>query len=197
MQILEGLMKYEDDQFYMVRNRFLILLMMGAMLRESEAVGLLADDVWEDEVSVDGEKVKVLFIYVQKSKTDQERQGHTVVLAENVVHRALCPVSWFRRYQAKRAPNKQFFFHACDGDKLANTTPGHILKTMLKEMGLDASKYGSHSCRKEGATAAAEKQINKRLLMRHGNWKSSCIYNYISDSMKDTLSVSLAIFRKD
>ena len=194
---LEEIMTHENkgNEFRLVRNQFLIMVMMGGMLRESEAVALTSDDVWVDEVTVESKSKKVLFIFIEKSKTDQERRGHTVVLGENEKNPILCPVTWFEKYVAVRNRKKKFFFHAHGtGDALAKTTPHHILKAMLEQMGVDAKKYGSHSCRRGGCTAAAAKHIQERLLMRHGNWKSSAVHDYIMEPMEDLLSVSLAIF---
>ena len=61
------------------------------------------------------------------------------------------------------------------------------------EIGIDSSDYGSHSCRRGGATAAVAANVDIHLVKRHGNWKSDAVYLYVVDSVKARLSVSGAI----
>ena len=73
--------------------------------------------------------------------------------------------------------------------------PNKIVKAALKRIGVDPERYGSHSARRGGATAAAAQGIAMHLLKRHGRWKSDAVYAYISDSLISRLSVALAIFK--
>jgi hypothetical protein len=61
--------------------------MFVGFLRESEAMALGEDDVWEEVVG----SATILFIFIEKSKTDQGRAGHTVVLEASPVS-PVCPV---------------------------------------------------------------------------------------------------------
>jgi hypothetical protein len=54
----------------------LMIIMMAAFLRESEAAALVETDIWLEHI----EKEQVLFVYVGTSKTDKERRGHTIVV---------------------------------------------------------------------------------------------------------------------
>ena len=175
-----------------IRDMFMFILMFGGLLRESEAVGLKKDEVWVEWDEVQGE---VLYIFIDKSKIDQERKGDTVVLA-SCPSSPLCPVRWFRLYNSI-ARSKDFVFHSTfkSAAKLANATPNGILKRWLVSLGLsdkEVKTYGSHSLRKGGATAAAAKRVRMHLLKRHGRWRSDAVFIYIVDPLVARLEVSRA-----
>jgi hypothetical protein len=185
------------SSFTSVRDYFLILLMTLGMMRGSEAAALLEDDV--EVKSVDG--IQVLMIRIQKSKTDQLRVGDTVFLAAGPDN-LICPLFWFKLYteyfRSAGAPN---FFHS---KKTARSQPSalkglvpattcHILKDRLSAIGVDPKGYGSHSCRRGGATAAVAAGVDITLVKRHGRWKSDAVYSYVDDSMRRKLLVSAGI----
>ena len=177
-----------------IRDYFMILLMTVCMMRESEAVALLATDVTLD--NIDG--AWCLVVLVQMSKTDQERAGHTILVSPSAL-RLTCPLFWYTVYDQTRAKDSKFLFHQAQGARrnvlegLSASTPCHIVKNRLAEIGIDASGYGSHSCRRGGATAAVAANVDLHLVKRHGNWKSDAVYLYVVDSVKARLSVSQAI----
>jgi hypothetical protein len=57
----------------------------------------------------------------------------------------------------------------------------------------EISRYGSHSLRKGGATAAAATRVRMHLLKRHGRWRSDAVFIYIVDPLVARLEVSRAI----
>jgi integrase len=176
-----------------IRDLFMFIIMFGGLLRESEAAGLRKEEVWVVDDEVQGE---VLYIFINKSKRDQERRGDTVVLAA-CPGSPLCPVKWFKLY-TQVARSEEFFFHSSfvKAGRLANGTPNGILKRWLVQMGLsekEAALYGSHSLRKGGATAAAAGRVRMHLLKRHGRWKSDAVFIYIVDPLVARLEVSRAV----
>jgi site-specific recombinase XerD len=178
--------------FLSVRNLFLIILMFAAMMRASEAVALGPGDVWMDEY--EGEQV--LYVYIEKSKTDQERHGHTVLVGK-AKNQGMCPIFWFKIWMCLANSRATALFHQ-KGKLigLAAASVNHILKALLKASDIhnvDCNSLTSHSCRIGGATAAAAAGVALRLIMRHGNWKSYAVFLYIRDSMADRLSVSQSI----
>jgi len=183
-----------------IRDNFMIVLLMAAMLRESELVALRMqgenEDVWLENYKEDeGKEYEVLFVYVEKSKTDQERHGHTIVVGP-AEDKSICPVTLFKQWKRVRWQDHPYLFHAKTAEKkLNNQTPNGRLKVRLSRIGVDASKYGSHSGRRGMATAAAASRVQERLMRKHGNWKSDCIYRYIEESMANRLQVSAAVFR--
>jgi site-specific recombinase XerD len=175
-----------------VRNIFMVILMFAAMLRSDEVVSLRPGDVWLD--TYDGEEV--LYVFIEKSKTDQARNGHTVVLGR-AKDGTVCPIFWFKMFQIWANKEASALFHQKDSVKgLAAPTAGHVLKNLLHLTNIeqvDIKLLTSHSCRIGGATAAAAAGVNMRLIMRHGNWKSFAVFLYSHDCMADRLSVSQAI----
>jgi integrase len=176
-----------------IRDLFMFIIMFGGLLRESEVVGLKKEEVWIDYDELQGE---VLYIFVNKSKRDQERRGDTIVLAA-CPGSPLCPVQWFKLY-TRVARSTEFFFHSTfvKAGRLANSTPNGILKDWLRLMGLsdkEIALYGSHSLRKGGATAASAARVRVHLLKRHGRWKSDAVFIYIVDPLVARLEVSRAV----
>jgi integrase len=174
-----------------VRDVFLIILMMAGFLRESEASDLEVEDVWLETHN----GIELLYVLVVKSKTDQGRRGHTIVIAPAVHLLEACPIAFYKRWMKLRDPQATYLFHQkTSTKKLAHTTPNGIIKKLLKRIKVNPDPYGSHSCRKGGCTEAARKGISVRILKKHGNWISDAIYTYISESMEERISVSQAIF---
>ena len=172
-----------------VRDFFLVLLMMVAMLRESEAAALREKDVWLDSSTGS----HCLFVFVEKSKTDQARNGHTIVVGTAPMP-MICPVFWYVCYIKVRGVSPAFFYNLNSPEyALATTTPNFVLKRLLVSIGVDPEPYGSHSCRRGGVTAAVAAGVEILLVARHGNWRSDAVFLYVSDSLERKLSVSRAI----
>lgn len=173
------------------RDIFLIILSMAAFLRESETTALRAEDVFLEQVPVDNKETTTLIVFVEKSKKDQERKGHTIVIAKGAIP-ALCPHAWFTRYLAKRNNRAEFLFHKTNNvEPLSIKTPCHIIKNWLKAIGVDPSGFGSHSARSGGASAAAAKGVEERLIKRHGNWRSDAVFLYIREPWDSLIDVTV------
>jgi hypothetical protein len=157
--------------------------MFSAMLRSDETVSLRPEDVWLD--TYDGKEV--LYVFIEKSKTDQARNGHTVVLGQ-AKDGAMCPISWFKMVKIGANVKASALFHKKDSvEGLSAPTAGHVLKNLLKLTNIeevDIKLLTSHSCRIGGATTAAAAGVNLRLIMRHGNWKSFAVFLYIRDCIE-------------
>ena len=66
-----------------------------------------------------------------------------------------------------------------------------ILLDDLESLGLEKSKFGLHSLRSGGATAAAAAGINDRVFKKHGRWASDTAKDgYVRGSITEKLSVS-------
>ena len=175
-----------------IRDVFMMILMFMGFLRESEAAALLHDDVWIGEL--EGFEGPVLFINVRMSKTDQTHENATIVLCGSAAS-AICPIRWFRLFQKVRRGGTHLFHQSNRGSvsKLAPASPNSILKKWLERIGIDPRRYGSHSLRRGGATAASRARVKTHVLKRHGRWLSDAVYLYIIDSVQDTLGVARAI----
>ena len=66
-----------------------------------------------------------------------------------------------------------------------------IFLAKLDELGFDASKFGLHSLRAGGTTAAANAGVADRLFKRHGRWRSESTKDSYIDDLRDArMSVS-------
>lgn len=74
---------------------------------------------------------------------------------------------------------------------LSYTRAREVLLAALESIGLDKSKFGLHSLRSGGATAAASAGIADRLFKKHGRWSSeSAKDGYVTEDVHAKLSVS-------
>jgi integrase len=189
--MVSQMIEASTDSLIDVRDLFIIILMMAGFLRESEASDLEVLDVW---LETHGD-IELLYVLVVKSKTDQERRGHTIVIAPALNMLEACPIAFYKKWMKLRDPQAMYLFHQkTSPKKLAHTTPNGIIKKLLKRIHVNPDPYGSHSCRKGGCTEAARKGIAIRILKKHGNWISDAIFTYISESMEERISVSQAVF---
>ena len=79
------------------------------------------------------------------------------------------------------------------GKGLSYSRCREIFKDCLKGLGYDEKKYGLHSLRSGGATAALTNNPNlsERLLKLHGRWKSDIAKDtYILEQTQNRLSVT-------
>ena len=142
-------------------------------------------------------------IFIEKSKTEIYRKGHWIHLAK--LNSNLCPLDLTKRYFVLSGIDKQcdkYIFRGIEntknGQKLTKidkplsytTIRGHVLD-LLASIGLDPKKFGLHSLRSGGASAAANLDVNDRLFKKHGGWKSGKVKDsYVHEDIESKLSVS-------
>ena len=146
-------------------------------------------------------------IFVEKSKTDQLREGNIVYICKSGGQ--CCPVTWLTRYLNTTGLKSQpEAFLLC---RLYKTKKGHnvhgnkgLSYTRAREMFIEhidllykevKGKFGLHSLRSGGASAAANADVNERLIGKHGRWapKSTSMGTYIKDSKQKRLSVTSSL----
>ena len=143
---------------------------------------------------------------IEKSKTDIYRRGNTVVISKT--GNELCPVTWLKKYlqvaNLDSSPDS-FIFRSVWFSKVQNTyklsknnvplsytRAREILLKALEDIGLDKSKFGLHSLRSGGASAASNNGVSERLLKAHGRWSSDRSKDgYIKDTLQSQMAVSL------
>ena len=141
-------------------------------------------------------------IFIESSKTDQLRDGAWVVIART--GSPLCPVAMLERYMCmadNSVKQDRCLFRAIvktkNGQKLRES--GTVSYTRMRELvleklstiGLDSRKFGLHSLRSGGASAAANAGVPDRMFKRHGRWRSENAKDgYIKDSFQERLLVS-------
>ena len=168
----------------------------AAFLRFSELAALKESDlqIYDDHME----------LFIESSKTNQFRGGAWVIVARTATK--TCPVQIAERYielaKIDGSPDLHLFraiVRSKNGVKLRShgglsyTRMRELLLEKLSEVGLDPKKYGLHSLRSGGATAAANAGVPDRLFKRHGHWRSE---NAKDDYVKDSLASRLSVTKK-
>lgn len=173
------------------------LLAFAAFLRYDDLANLRCCDI----------KIEVshMTVHITSSKTDQYRQGDSVMVARTGT--PTCPVAMLERYVAAAGislSSSLRLFRAIvntkQGERLrASGSLGYarmreLLLAKLDQLGYDKQQFSLHSLRAGGASAAANAGIPDRLFKRHGRWKSETAKDgYIKDSTSALLSVSSSL----
>jgi integrase len=188
--------KYSDStDLFIVRDLAMIILCFCGFLRYDEMSNIRCKDLCFVEDSH-------LKIHIVKSKTDQYRQGHDVLLSK--LENGTCPLQCLKLY-VKLAKidlnNSDYLFKALYktrngvglrhmNKRLSYTRTKEVICARVKEFAPRGFKFGLHSLRAGGASAAANAKVNDRCWRRHGRWKSDAAHGYIEDSISNKLSVS-------
>ena len=197
VEMLSAMAQSVDGSLADLRLIAMALLAFSAILRCDELVKLRCCDVVFSPASMS--------IKLPRSKTDQYREGSSVVVARSGTH--TCPVAVLEQYCTRAEldlSSANFLFRGIvrtkSGEKLRKS--GHISHTRVRELmlqrlaklGYDATQFSMHSFRAGGATAAANAGVPDRLFKRHGRWRSeSAKDGYVKDSVESRLSVSQSL----
>jgi integrase len=159
-------------------------------------------------------------VFIEKSKTDQYRDGKVLYISRT--DSRLCPVACTIDYLKRSGLHHDHTFDGSSepdidsvahlylfrgisssksGEKLrtANkpisyTRIRELLLKALSFVGVDSKRFGTHSLRSGGATAAANAGVPDRLFKRHGRWRSENAKDgYIKDDVEKLLLVSRSI----
>lgn len=174
-EMMDKLVKCDKTNAEM--NAFISIMYYG-FLRISECLNLRYKDVQIDENG----RIKILIPY---SKTDQN--GKTVTIYISKTETSYSPFIWFLDYANATYDgdeNKKIF-------KKTHTAYRSNLKKMIFSIGIDPTKYSSHSFRKGAAHEASNAGVNDCIIKAMGRWLSSCYTRYTSTTMKeagDTIS---------
>ncbi|CAH3108760.1 unnamed protein product, partial [Pocillopora meandrina] len=160
--------------FHNLRNLVMFILAFSGFLRSSELCVMRSRDVQFNE--------GYITISIEKSKTDQLREGRSVVIAESAS--ITCPCSLLKLYMHKaQIPENsdEYLFRAISASgnhkrlisvnkPICYSTYRQSFKKSFANIVPDISKYSTHSARSGGATLAASSAISERNLQRHGRW---------------------------
>ena len=144
-------------------------------------------------------------VHIHSSKTDQYRQGDTVLVART--NSPTCPVAMMEQYYVQASlshSSSLLLFRGITRTKhgerlrptggLSYTRMRELFVAKWKELGFDAKQFGLHSLRAGGASAAANGGVPDRLFKRHGRWRSEAAKDgYVKDSREALLSVSRSL----
>ena len=149
-----------------------------------------------------------LKIFIPRAKNDVYREGNFVYVSR--LKDKYCPVAILEmeRYMTNAgmdcSSNLPLFrvlrfykssntYKLCR-NKLSYSRCREIFKDCLKDLGHDSSRFGLHSLRSGGATAAAvrhNRNLSERSLKIHGRWRTSNAKDmYILDDVTERLKIS-------
>ena len=200
VEIIKKLVEIFGDSQNLIELRFLVLCILGfsGFFRISELLDIQVRNITQ--------RSNYIEILVSKSKTDQLREGHIVYISQTDT--STCPFMWLKKYLnvtgLKEDPDAYLI---C---RLAKTKRGHNVlgkhsisystarKTFLDHLNaIEAkpkTKFGLHSLRSGGASAAANSGVSDRLIGKHGRWSSNSSRDgYIKDSKLKRLSVTKSL----
>ena len=147
-------------------------------------------------------KGNTMRIHIVRSKTDRLRQGDEVVVART--NSGTCPVAMLERYMTRTKTawdDQRFLFRPIqrsrkgetlrDSGCISYTCLRDLFKRKLIDLGYQSGKFGLHSLRAGGASAAANGGVPDCLFKQHGWWKSNNAKDgYVEDSLERRLEVS-------
>ena len=181
-----------------LRNVCLYVLSYAGFFRSEEVLNIRMSNIRFYE--------GFMIIKVDKSKTDQLRQGDEVVIAQSEGN--VCPVFLLKEYLKKldiSPDSSEFIFRPLVKTKSSYklvkvdkhisyaTFRGQLTKR-LQSIVPDPSVYGTHSFRSGGASRAANSGVSDRVFQRHGRWKSVAAKDgYVKDDMSSRLAVSKSL----
>ena len=113
-------------------------------------------------------------VRIKGSKTDQLRQGMTIVVGITSSH--ICPVKAVLAYIACRGFKPGPLFCHLDGSPLTRSQLLCRLRATLTKAGVKCDNFSGHSFRIGAATTAAAKGISIQTL---GRWRSDSFKCYI------------------
>ncbi|CAJ0594194.1 unnamed protein product [Cylicocyclus nassatus] len=145
-----------------LRGAMMILFAFSAFLRLSEVCNLHFSDL-----SYQGSSI--WWLLIQKSKTDQKREGKTVAFYWNSVAKDL----WDHYCDAfPPSSPSSFIFSSRSGSAITRDFAARQIQKTLGEAGLGSKKLTSHSFRGGAATNALKKGLDAQSVMLAGRWKS-------------------------
>ena len=181
-----------------LRNLVMFILAFSGFLRSSELCVIRGRDVQFGEGYVK--------ISVEKSKTDQVREGRSVVIAESSSITFLCSLLNVYMLKAQIPENSdEYLFRVISAlgnqkrlisiyKPISYSTYRQSLKKSFANIVPDISKFSTHSATSDGATLAASSGVSERNLQRHGCCASATTKNiYVKDSLASRLEVSKAL----
>ena len=148
-----------------------------------------------------------MIVTLDKSKTDQHRDGHHVYIAQT--NTEFCPIFHVRQFLALAdlQPGRDVAayliprLHKTKTGHLASKTKGisyscirDIFITKLRQLHHNPRRFGLHSLRSGGASGAAQNGVSDRLISKQGRWASKRARNgYIKDDTNTRVSVGLSL----
>ena len=125
---------------------------------------------------------------IKQSKTDRFRHGNFVYLGKT--DSEVCPVQAILQYLSVRGATPGPLFLSEHQKPLTRAMFSSALSSRLRELGLQASLYNTHSFRIGGATSAKEAGIPDVYVKKLGRWRSDVYQRYVRPSAPELASLS-------
>lgn len=122
---------------------------------------------------------EMLQLHLRRSKTDKFADGTTIQLQP--INSPLCPVKALLSYlphRLARFPGGPIFI-LNSGEPLTPCRFNSTIKSAVSHLGLDPSRFSSHSFRSGAATSAATAGLPDWLIKAMGRWASDAYHLYI------------------
>lgn len=137
------------------------------------------------DITVDhSQSPNMVFVCLKQSKTDQLRQGITIVLGRTDQN-PLCPVSAMLGYLVVRGRSAGPLFVWKGGHFLTRAQFVAAVKKALGAAGADASEFNGHSFRIGAASTAAARGMEDSMIKTLGRWESDAYQRYIKIPRQD------------
>ncbi len=193
--------KFCENQFNLLDLRFVIICLLGfaGFFRIDELIALKLKQLQF--------RPQFLLVILEKSKTDQHRHGHEVYIS--ATKSQYCPVRYVQTFLDNAKLSIMDTPEAFLLPRLFKTKKGHNasktlgisyttvhdnFKEKITRSKPEHAKYGIHSLRSGGASAAAQNGVSDRLIAKQGRWSSETARNgYIKDSVSTRLSASASL----
>ena len=173
-----------------LRDAAIIAIGFAGALRRSEICGFTTDDV-EFIKPANGTNPRKMFIYVRKSKTDQQGRGQKIAIPEG---KYLKPIQRLEDWLQASGITQGYLFQTMKrGGKLRGRPMHHsdiprLVKHYAQLIGLDPKEVSGHSLRAGFVTSAAVHHARLDKIMeitRHSNPQTVMRYIRDADCFKD------------
>ena len=119
-----------------------------------------------------------LRVQIPSSKTDQLGAG-CVIFLQCQPNSEICPCNLMRLFLKDRPPVPGPLFCHYNGKALTRYQFVSVLKKSLERIGVNGTRYSSHSFRIGRATSLSMEGVPDEMIMQLGRWKSSAYKFYI------------------
>lgn len=179
-----------DDTLICLRNAAIIAIGFAGALRRSEICGLTTDDI-EFMKPATANDSKKMFIYIRKSKTDQQGKGQKIAIPEG---KHLKPIQRLQDWLEASGIAQGYVFQTMKrGGKLRGRPMHHsdiprLVKHYAELIGLDPKEVSGHSLRAGFVTSAAVHHARLDKIMeitRHSNPQTVMRYIRDADCFRD------------
>ena len=162
-------LQVKSNCFLDIRDLAMFSLQFECMLRVSEVIAIKIEHIHFEE--------NFYSLYIPKTKTDQFGNGRTVMTYKSIsLHSSYV---WLQRYlKIRKNTNNQNLFITMSGFSVTSWDVRARIKEWTKKIGIDNSRFSTHSMRRGGAQTAARNGAFPSAIQHQGRWRSSCFLTY-------------------